>query len=99
MFHLGWIIILHFYKTLLNSFSSYCEHSGSGLTTGIITVFCDLYPDKNKTMITGIICLVGFGIGIVYVTPGGQAILSLVDYFGGGFIIFVIAIVEVIAVR
>ena len=50
-------------------------------------------------MITGIICLVGFGIGIVYVTPGGQAILSLVDYFGGGFIIFVIAIVEVIAVR
>ena len=30
---------------------------------------------------------------------GGQAILSLVDFFGGGFIIFVIAIIEVIAVR
>lgn len=41
----------------------------------------------------------GFGVGIVYVTPGGQAILSLVDFFGGGFIIFVIAIIEVIAVR
>ena len=50
-------------------------------------------------MITGIICVIGFCIGIVYVTPGGQAILSLVDYFGGGFIIFVIAIIEVIAVR
>ena len=41
----------------------------------------------------------GFGVGIVYVTPGGQSILSLVDFFGGGFIIFVIAIIEVIAVR
>ena len=50
-------------------------------------------------MITGIICMMGFGIGIVYVTPGGQAILSLVDFFGGGFIIFLIAIIEVIAVR
>ena len=52
-----------------------------------------------QTMITGIICLIGFAIGTVYVTPGGQAILELVDYFGGGFIIFVIAIIEVIAVR
>ena len=52
-----------------------------------------------QTLITGIICLMGFGVGIVYVTPGGQAILSLVDFFGGGFIIFVIAIIEVIAVR
>ena len=50
-------------------------------------------------MITGIICLIGFAIGTVYVTPGGQAILELVDYFGGGFIIFVIAIIEVVAVR
>ena len=50
-------------------------------------------------MITGIICLIGFCIGSVYVTPGGQAVLSLVDYFGGGFIIFLIAIIEVIGVR
>lgn len=72
--------------------------SATGLTTGIITVFCDLYPNKNKTFITGVICIIGFFIGTVYVTPGGQAILSLVDFFGGGFIIFVIAIIEVIAV-
>ena len=52
-----------------------------------------------QTGITGIICLIGFAIGTVYVTPGGQAVLELVDYFGGGFIIFVIAIIEVIAVR
>ena len=29
-------------------------------------------------------------VGLVYVTPGGQAVLGLVDYFGGGFIIFVL---------
>ena len=44
------------------------------------------------------ICIAGFGIGLVYVTPGGQAILALVDFFGGGFIIFVLAMVEVLAV-
>ncbi len=30
--------------------------------------------------------------GLVYVTPGGQAILNLVDFFGGGFIIFALGL-------
>ena len=32
-------------------------------------------------------------VGLVYTTPGGQAVLGLVDYFGGGFIIFVLGTV------
>ncbi len=31
-----------------------------------------------------------FLVGTVYTTPGGQAILELVDYFGGSFIIFLL---------
>lgn len=49
-------------------------------------------------MTAGVACT-GFLLGLVYVTPGGQWILELVDYFGGGFIIFVLVIVEVIAVH
>ena len=48
-----------------------------------------------QTVVTGLICLAGFGLGLVYVTPGGQAVLALVDFFGGGFIIFVLAMIEV----
>ena len=72
--------------------------SATGLTSGIIAVVCDINPRWNKTLVTAIICIAGFGIGLVYVTPGGQAILALVDFFGGGFIIFVLAMVEVLAV-
>ena len=72
--------------------------SATGLTSGIIAVVCDLNPKWNKTVVTGVICIAGFGIGLVYVTPGGQAILALVDFFGGGFIIFVLAMIEVLAV-
>ena len=72
--------------------------SATGLTSGIIAVVCDVNPRWNKTFVTGIICLIGFGVGLFYVTPGGQAILGLVDFFGGGFIIFFLAMVEAIGV-
>jgi len=72
--------------------------SATGLTSGIIAVVCDSNPLWNKTKVTAIICVAGFLIGLVYVTPGGQALLGLVDFFGGGFIIFALALVEVVAV-
>ena len=72
--------------------------SATGLTSGIIAVVCDINPRWNKTLVTGIICFLGFGVGLFYVTPGGQAILGLVDFFGGGFIIFFLAMVEAIGV-
>lgn len=71
--------------------------SATGLITGVIAVICDLKPTWNKTVVTGVTCLAGFLSGLVYVTPGGQAILNLVDFFGGGFIIFALAIIEVLA--
>jgi solute carrier family 6 amino acid transporter-like protein 5/7/9/14 len=49
-------------------------------------------------MVTLVICSSGFLLGLVYVTPGGQHVLDVVDFFGGGFIIFVIAVVEVTAI-
>lgn len=73
--------------------------SATGLTSGVIAIVCDLRPDWNKTKVTGVICFLGFGVGLVYTTPGGQSMLTVVDYFGGGFIIFVLAIVEVVAVN
>ena len=72
--------------------------SATGLTSGIIAVVCDTNTRWNRTVVTAIICVIGFLIGLVYVTPGGQAVLTLVDFFGGGFIIFFLAMIEVAAV-
>ncbi|KAK7078485.1 hypothetical protein SK128_001588, partial [Halocaridina rubra] len=72
--------------------------SASALTNNIITVFCDQFPKIKKLYFTIAICISGFFIGLVYVTPGGQWMVDLVDYFGGGFIIFVLVIFEIVGI-
>ena len=41
----------------------------------------------------------GYGIGLFYVTPGGQIMLEMVDYYGGTVLILSLASVEVIAIN
>jgi solute carrier family 6 amino acid transporter-like protein 5/7/9/14 len=72
--------------------------SAVSLTGCVITVICDAFPIWKRWIITLVICSTGFLLGLVYVTPGGQHVLDVVDFFGGGFIIFVIAVIETIAI-
>ncbi|KAK4287442.1 hypothetical protein Pmani_039485 [Petrolisthes manimaculis] len=71
--------------------------SVAGLSGSIITVICDKLPTLDKLYVTLFVCISGFLVGLLYVTPGGQLILELVDFFGGGFIIFILVIVETVA--
>ncbi|XP_043238326.1 sodium-dependent nutrient amino acid transporter 1-like [Amphibalanus amphitrite] len=73
--------------------------SATALTGCIITVVCDNFPNWARWKVSAGICIAGFLIGLIYVTPGGQFLLNLVDYFGGGFIIFVLATLETIAIH
>nr|XP_053636084.1 sodium-dependent nutrient amino acid transporter 1-like [Cherax quadricarinatus] len=73
--------------------------SAAGLTGNIITIICDQFPAIPKIYVTIVICISGFLLGLIYVTPGGQWILDLVDFFGGGFIIYVLIIVETVAIN
>ncbi|KAG7162061.1 sodium-dependent nutrient amino acid transporter 1-like [Homarus americanus] len=73
--------------------------TASALTGNIITIICDQFPSWRKAYVTLGICIISFLVGLVYVTPGGQWILDLVDYFGGGFVIYVLVIIETIAVH
>ena len=41
----------------------------------------------------------GYGIGLFYVTPGGQIMLEMVDYYGGTVLILALVSVEVIAIN
>jgi len=72
--------------------------SAASLTGCVISVVCDALPNYKRWIITVVICSIGFLLGLVYVTPGGQFVLDVVDFFGGGFIIFVMAVIETVAI-
>jgi solute carrier family 6 amino acid transporter-like protein 5/7/9/14 len=64
----------------------------------IASIFCDRYPWMKRWVVTGVLCIFGFGVGLIYVTPGGQWMTDLVDYFGGGFVIYTMSTLEVVGV-
>jgi solute carrier family 6 amino acid transporter-like protein 5/7/9/14 len=63
--------------------------SATSLTGGIITIICDQFPHFRRWQVTLGVCIVGFCSGLIYVTPGGQFMLTLVDHFGANFVIYV----------
>jgi solute carrier family 6 amino acid transporter-like protein 5/7/9/14 len=77
----------------------------------IASIFCDKYPKLKRWWVTGVICIFGCAVGLVYVTPvrylkrnaslrsfpnfvinfqGGQWMTDLVDFYGGGFVIYTV---------
>nr|XP_012219263.1 PREDICTED: sodium-dependent nutrient amino acid transporter 1-like [Linepithema humile] len=72
--------------------------SAVGMTTGIITVISEQFPKLKTWQIVVPVCSLGFLLGTVYVTPGGQFILTLVDYYGASFVVFILASFEMTGV-
>lgn len=72
--------------------------SAVALHNTIITIFCDKFPNIKYWKAAGVASICGFLCGLIYVTPGGQWMLNLVDHFGGTFLIFALAIIEVISI-
>jgi solute carrier family 6 (neurotransmitter transporter, glycine) member 5/9 len=72
--------------------------SAVGLQSSIVTNLMDIFPKAKNWQMAGVCCVGGFLVGLVYVTPGGQWILNLVDHFGGTFLIFALAILELIGI-
>lgn len=70
--------------------------SNIAMTQSIMTVIIDAFPKWKHWQVAIGISFFGFAIGTVYVTPGGQYILNLVDYFGASFITFFLAIFELV---
>ncbi|CAG0905828.1 unnamed protein product, partial [Darwinula stevensoni] len=79
----------------------------------VITVICDRFPSWDRRIVTVALCIFSFLIGLTYVTPAsitnaasklnfnivaGPYVLGLVDYFSGGFVIFVLALLEVVSI-
>ena len=72
--------------------------SAVGLQSSIVTNLMDISPKTKQWKMAGICSILGFLIGLIYITPGGQYMLQLVDYFGGTFLIFALAIFELVGI-
>ncbi|KAL0841252.1 hypothetical protein ABMA28_014978 [Loxostege sticticalis] len=72
--------------------------SGVALLSTINTVLMDAFPRIRTVFMSAICCTAGFAIGLIYVTPEGQFILELVDYYGGTFLALFCAIAEIIGI-
>ncbi|KAL0278659.1 UNVERIFIED_CONTAM: hypothetical protein PYX00_000414 [Menopon gallinae] len=64
----------------------------------VVKMVLDLFPNVKSWKVALVTSCIFFLIGLVYVTPGGQFIISLVDYYAGSFNILVIACVEIMAI-
>ena len=71
--------------------------SAMGYSTLIVEVTSNYLPNLRHSFISATLLFVCFLLSIVYITPGGQHILQLVDYFTSNFVVTLLAIAEVIA--
>uniref|UniRef100_A0ABD2WQU3 Transporter n=1 Tax=Trichogramma kaykai TaxID=54128 RepID=A0ABD2WQU3_9HYME len=69
--------------------------SGIAITGGIISIINDEFPHWKHWYIVLATTSIGFGVGCVYCTQGGQFVLGLVDYYAASFVVFILASLEV----
>ncbi|XP_018580348.1 sodium-dependent nutrient amino acid transporter 1 [Anoplophora glabripennis] len=92
--HVPWLFaILFFFMLFVLGVGSLVA-----LQSTLNTAISDAFPNVKSWVVSGGTAIGCFLIGLMYVTPGGQYMLDLVDHFGGTFIIFVFAILEITAV-
>uniref|UniRef100_A0A1I8P2A2 Transporter n=1 Tax=Stomoxys calcitrans TaxID=35570 RepID=A0A1I8P2A2_STOCA len=68
--------------------------SNIAMTSCTVTAVRDYFPKVKQWQCALGIATVSFCIGLAYVTPGGQFILTLVDYFGASMIALFLGIAE-----
>ncbi|XP_031829549.2 sodium-dependent nutrient amino acid transporter 1 [Nomia melanderi] len=69
-----------------------------GMVSGVVCALKEKLPNLKFWQIVLPVCLVGFSVSTIYVTPGGQFLLTLVDYYGTSFVVFILAFFEITAV-
>jgi len=73
--------------------------SAVGFMSAVTTTICDSFPDVEKKLIAKVCCVIGLCLGLPYVTPGGQVILEMVDFYAGTLLILALASIEIMAMN
>ena len=69
-----------------------------GIYSAIVGVVCDQFGSTYRSLITFIVLSLAFLSSLVYVTPGGQHILHLVDFINADVITPSIVLMEILVV-
>ncbi|XP_029037394.2 sodium-dependent nutrient amino acid transporter 1-like [Osmia bicornis bicornis] len=69
-----------------------------GMVSAVVVALKEKLPNEKLWKVVVSVCSVGFLISTVFVTPGGQFLLTLVDYYDTSFVVFVLASFEMTAV-
>ncbi|KAK7869294.1 hypothetical protein R5R35_000904 [Gryllus longicercus] len=72
--------------------------SAVALVSVVVTIITDNFPQLKQFVVMIVVCVVSFGISIVYVTQGGQSILNLIDNFGATYPVLALMCVEMGAI-
>ncbi|KAG9429532.1 sodium-dependent nutrient amino acid transporter 1 [Apis mellifera carnica] len=72
--------------------------SAVALCGAIFCILCDHFPNTKHWQLVFIVSFFGFLVSLVYVTPGGQWFVTLVDYYGGTFVAIIVGVLEMITV-
>ncbi|EDX06730.1 GD25852 [Drosophila simulans] len=72
--------------------------SNIGMASAVVNVVKDRFTHLPHWLLAVGASIIGFLCGLVYMTPGGQFVLNLVDFYGCTFIALVLAIAELLAV-
>ncbi|KAL1497741.1 hypothetical protein ABEB36_008647 [Hypothenemus hampei] len=62
------------------------------------TVVLDAFPHLKTWHVSLATAIAGFITGLVFVTPGGQWIFTMIDFYGGTFIFYFMNIMEVLSI-
>lgn len=68
------------------------------LVSALVSALADKFTSVKYWVFALLVCISGFLCGLIYITPGGQWILNLVDTYGGTYPIFCLAIFELIGI-
>lgn len=69
--------------------------SAIALVGSVFSIVCDRFPLVRQWKIILGISIIGYLVGLVYITPGGQWFLTLVDYYGGTFNVIIVGVTEI----
>ncbi|CAG0893148.1 unnamed protein product [Cyprideis torosa] len=72
--------------------------SAVSICNNVVSIICDQFPSIRRLWITIGTCVFGFLAGIIYCTPGGVYVLTLVDRYGANFSVFILACIECIGI-
>jgi len=72
--------------------------SNVGMVSVLTTVLKDQFVKIKQWHIVIFITIIGYSLGLLYITPGGQFVLNLLDFFGATFVALVLAIFELLAI-